>query len=139
MRSLRAGRPSLSWYAETPSDLRESLQKVVSAGARTLLASRGGPFDVETLSRTFSWLVVPQDAGGSEGEDLPQSRPAAPAVERVVPPAAVGSAPAPAVRTEEGDRDRPRRHRPRHRRPARREGGPDGGQLPGSPTRQGDA
>jgi len=127
MRGLRSGTPSLSWYAEAPSDLRQSLQKVVSAGARTLLATRGGPFDVEALSRKFTWLDVPQNAAGGEAEDLPQVKPPAPAVDRPVPPSVPGSDSTPVARVEQGDPDRPRRHRPRHRRPGRREGGPDGG------------
>jgi len=139
MRSLRAGTPSLSWYAEAPSDLQQSLQKVVSAGARALLPTRGGPFDVATLSRRFSWLEVPQDAGGGEAEDTPRAKPPVPVVERISAPAAPGPVAASAARAEQGDPDRPRRHRPRHRRPGRREGGPDGGQPPSADNnRQGD-
>ncbi|MCK9357314.1 MAG: MBL fold metallo-hydrolase [Dehalococcoidia bacterium] len=130
MRGLRARTPSLSWYAEAPSELRQSLQKVVSAGARTLLASRGGPFDVTALSRKFSWLEVPVNTGSVEAEDRPQPRVAEAGTERVVSPSASELGVAPAARPDDGDPNRPRRHRSRHRRPGRREGSPEGGPPP---------
>ncbi len=134
MRGLRTKTPSLTWYAEAPSELRQSLQKVVSAGARTLLASRGGPFDVAALSRKFSWLEVPVNSGGVEVEDQPQPRASEATAERAVSASASGPGSAPAARTEEGDPNRPRRHRPRHRRPGRREGSPEGGPPPADAT-----
>jgi len=128
MRNLRAVTPSLSWYAETPSDLRQSLQKVVSAGARTLLAARGGPFDIATLSSRFKWLEVPQEEVRGEAEDAPQTKTPVLAAERVAAPQVPGSSSMPTARPEQGESDRPRRHRSRHRRPGRREGTPEGGQ-----------
>jgi len=138
MRSLSAKTPSLSWYAETASELRQSLQKVVSAGARTLLASRGGPFEVEALARKFPWLEVPQTIVNIETEVQPQTRDPEAAIERAnlaqplrpVPGSLTSS------RTNEAEADRPRRHRPRHRRPGRRESSPDGGQPSGDSGRQ---
>lgn len=60
MRGLRAGTPSMPWFAEDVSEVRNSLQKIVSAGARTLLATHGGPFRVEDLGQRFTWLEVPE-------------------------------------------------------------------------------
>jgi glyoxylase-like metal-dependent hydrolase (beta-lactamase superfamily II) len=43
MRGLSVRTPSAPWFAENATEARESLQKVVNAGAKTLLAGHGGP------------------------------------------------------------------------------------------------
>ena len=138
MRGLSARTPSLSWYAEAPSELRQSLQKVVSAGARTLLASRGGPFEVAALAHKFPWLEVPQATASGETEEQSPARSLEPAAERTIsaPPLRPASVPSPSMRAEDADPNRPRRHRPRHRRPGRREGSPEGGQPSGDSGHQ---
>ena len=73
MRGLRARTPSSPWFAEDSSLVKESLQKVVDAGARTLLPGRGGPFQVKDLPRSFPWLELREDSdttpeGGGERE-----------------------------------------------------------------------
>ncbi len=111
MRGWRACRPSVPWFAEDASEARVSLQKLVNAGAKTLLAGHGGPFEVDELARHFPWLDVPEgDVTAEEGEE-----------ERS------GS-----VTTEarEDRGDRPRRRRPRRRRP-QGFNGPSGGQNGG--------
>ena len=103
MRGVRASTPSVPWFAENEAEARDSIQKVVNAGAKTLLAGHGGPFDVKDLAHHFSWLDVPE--GEADGEESDE--------------AGAGDA--------EGA-DRSRRRRPRHRRPRGR-----GESLPGQP------
>ena len=103
MRSLFGRSPSLPWFAENMDETRESLQKVVNAGAKTLLAGHGGPFDIKDVARAFSWLEMP------EGESNEQPRESA--------------------ETASEAADRPHRRRPRRRRPQNRNGSP-GGQSP---------
>jgi len=107
MRGLSARTPSAPWFAENAAEARESLQKVVNAGAKTLLAGHGGPFDVEDVARRFPWLVLPGSEVGEEGNGDGSDSSA------------------------EGG-DGPRRRRPRHRRPRGRNGG-FGGQPGPSP------
>ena len=112
MRGWRSSTPSVPWFAEDASEARVSLQKLVNAGAKTLLAGHGGPFDVEDLARHFSWLEVP------EGETA-----------RVEDEPTQGGA----TSTGEEERgDRQRRRRPRHRRP-QGFNGQSGGQPNGQP------
>jgi hydroxyacylglutathione hydrolase len=112
MRGLRAGTPSAPWFAEDAAEARVSLQRVVTAGARTLLAGHGGPFDVEDLARRFSWLDVPEreagDAGSEAGDAEREGKPVA------------------ATPTPPEGANRPRRRRPRHRRPQGQNGSPGG-------------
>ena len=67
MRGLRARTPSSPWFAEDSSLVKESLQKVVEAGARTLLPGRGGPFQVKDLPRSFPWLELRESSATPEG------------------------------------------------------------------------
>jgi glyoxylase-like metal-dependent hydrolase (beta-lactamase superfamily II) len=115
MRGVSAKTPSLPWYAESVAEARASLQKVVNAGARTILAGHGGPFDVKDLARHFPWLDVPE---GEAPQEERMEREPAPAREP-----APGREPAPAALDGE---DRPRRRRPRRRRPQGRNGSPGG-------------
>lgn len=71
MRGLSARTPSLPWFAEDESEARASLQKVVNAGARTMLAGHGGPFDVEQLASRFPWLDVPERERAEESAARP--------------------------------------------------------------------
>jgi hydroxyacylglutathione hydrolase len=117
MRGLSARTPSAPWFAEDEAQARDSLQKVVSAGARTLLAGHGGPFDVEEVARRFPWLEVPEGRpteGRSEDERTQEGQ----SIERAVEGDS-GSAHA-----ENGERAR--RRRPRHRRSRGRDGSPEG-------------
>ena len=110
MRGVRARTASAPWFAENASEARDSLQKVVTAGARTLLAGRGGPFKVEDLARRFSWLEVPEgEATEEEGEGETNG-------------------------TRGEGADRSRRRRPRRRRP-QGQNGPPNGQTGMSPDR----
>ncbi len=102
MRGVRARTPSMPWFAESVSEARDSLQKVVSAGARVLLAAHGGPFRVEELSARFPWLEIPEHVVG--GEDAEK---AAPGGEKAGDDVGGG---------------RSRRRRPRRRRPRGQEG-----------------
>jgi hydroxyacylglutathione hydrolase len=68
MRKLRAGSPSYPWFAEDLSQVRESLRRVVAAGATTLLPAHGKPFSVADLQKTFPWLDVEVEPGASEPE-----------------------------------------------------------------------
>jgi hydroxyacylglutathione hydrolase len=101
MRGLSARTPSTPWFAENVAETRSSLQKLVTAGARTLLAGRGGPFAVEELGRRFPWLEVPEGESGDTEEEAADS-------------------------TSAEGADRPRRRRPRRRRPQGRNGAPGG-------------
>ncbi|MBN1856489.1 MAG: MBL fold metallo-hydrolase [Dehalococcoidia bacterium] len=79
MRGLRARTPSSPWFAEDMREVKESLQKVVSAGARTLLVGHGGPFKVEELPRRCPWIQLTSESvapESEEGEERPhRSRP----------------------------------------------------------------
>jgi len=143
MGGLRASTPSYPRFAENLSEVRESLQRIVDAGATTLLAAHGGPFAVVDLPRAFPWLRVDVDSlrEREASAQKEQERAAAErkerereAAERAEQPAAAEprvsaerSAPAQngaVARTEQAsDEDRPRRSRPRRRRPPRRRGG----------------
>ncbi len=111
MRGIRARTPSMPWFAESLEDARDSLQKVVSAGAITLLAAHGGPFQVKDISRRFTWLDVPE-------RQLVPDEP-----ERVEPEAQIAEGEKP---EEPGSSGRSRRRRPRRRRPRGQEGSPGG-------------
>lgn len=131
MRGVRAGTPSMPWFAEDISEVRNSLQKVVSAGARTLLATHGGPFQVEELARRFTWLEVPE----------PRSVSAEPCAEEL-PQETFENSSSDVGRSSEGERsdapdgDRPRRRRPRRRRPrSQQDGAQSGGQPSGTQDR----
>ncbi|MFC2009093.1 MBL fold metallo-hydrolase [Chloroflexota bacterium] len=144
MGGLRRSRPSYPWFAENLTEVRESLQRVVDAGARTLLVGHGGPFNVVDLPKAFPWLKVDVEAlredparGDWNGEDgrsesnggLVRSEPGGSPV-RSEPN--VGSVRSDRPGEERGERtgttgqggeeDRPRRSRPRRRRPSRRRG-----------------
>ncbi|MBN1152159.1 MAG: MBL fold metallo-hydrolase [Dehalococcoidia bacterium] len=67
MRGLSSRMPSPPWFAENAAEARESLQKIVNAGARTILPGHGGPFDVQQLARRFPWLTVPERQTTDEG------------------------------------------------------------------------
>ena len=150
MGGLRRSSPSYPWFAENLSEVRESLQRIVDAGARTLLAGHGGPFNVADLPKTFPWLKVDMEAlarandrdeqNGANGRSEPNNgyvraegnggevRAERTGGER---PGPGGDRP---ERTETagqgGEADRPRRSRPRRRRPPRRSGpgeAPQGG------------
>jgi len=58
MQGWRGRSPSLPWFAEDMAQVRESLLRVVSAGATTLLPGHGGPFAVDDLRKAFPWLDV---------------------------------------------------------------------------------
>ncbi len=75
MRGLRAMTPSYPWYAENISEVKESLQKVVSAGARTLFVGHGGPFKVKDLQRKFPWLELRSGTVGPELGENSEDRP----------------------------------------------------------------
>jgi glyoxylase-like metal-dependent hydrolase (beta-lactamase superfamily II) len=125
MRGLRSTTPTATWYAEDAAEARDSLQKLVNAGARTLLAGHGGPFDVEDLARTFPWLEVAEGDATAEAEERVER------VERGI--GDVGRAGEGRVAgSSEAGGERPRRRRPRHRRP-QGFNGPSGGQ-PGAGT-----
>ncbi len=123
MRGVRSSTPSLPWFAEDISEVRDSLQKVVSAGARTLLAAHGGPFHVEDLARRFTWLEVP--------EGRPRRDESADADSAAEPPQQEGPEPngqKPASEGAEGaGSERPRRRRPRRRRPRGQQNGTSAG------------
>lgn len=131
MGGLRRSSPSYPWFAENLAEVRESLQRVVDEGARTLLVGHGGPFNVADLPRTFPWLNVDMEAlakamerdeqNGANGrsetdhgevraERRSEERPRSERPEKAETPA-----------QGEGE-DRPRRSRPRRRRPPRRKG-----------------
>lgn len=74
MRGFRARTPSSPWFAEDSSLVKESLQKVVDAGARTLLPGHGGPFQVKDLPRSFPWLELRESPGTPEGRDERERR-----------------------------------------------------------------
>ena len=80
MRSLRASSPSYPWFAEDLSQVRESLRRVVSSGATTLLPSHGAPYAVVDLQKVFPWLEVseqenaPPPEAGQRGPRRPRRR-----------------------------------------------------------------
>lgn len=128
MRGLRAGTPSMPWFAEDVEEVRNSLQKVVSAGARTLLATHGGPFRVEELARRFTWLEVPE---GSSRTNEPEEEDSAMVPQQSERP---NGQEASGERGEGATSDRPRRRRPRRRRPrGQQDGSSPGGQPSRSP------
>ncbi|HAM45032.1 MAG TPA: hypothetical protein DCM67_08450 [Propionibacteriaceae bacterium] len=104
MRGLRSSTPSVPWFAEDAAQARDSLQRLVNAGAKTMLAGHGGPFDVQDLARKFSWLEVAEGGAAAE-EDEREERGAGESREsRAAGPGEAGG-------------DRPHRRRPRRRRP----------------------
>ena len=121
MRGLRARTPSSPWFAEDVTEAKESLQKVVSAGARTLLVGHGGPFKVSELPRKFPWLELQSESAGPALEEREEK----PGRSRFQ---SESGGPAP-----EESEEKPRRSRPRRRRPPRREGQPGTQQNGGSP------
>lgn len=76
MRGLRMGSPSYPWFAEDLSQVRESLQRVIAAGATTLLPAHGGPFSVACLQKAFPWLESGPESppGPSESDDRSRRR-----------------------------------------------------------------
>jgi len=134
MRGLSARTPSLPWFAENESEVRESLQRVVNLGARTLLAGHGGPFDVEQLASRFPWLEVPERIKTERAPSQPvpvATASARRASESVRESGDVSQLPAAGERqqTDTGTApaegvDRPRRRRPRRRHPRRRDENP---------------
>ncbi len=74
MRGLRARTPSSPWFAEDSSLVKESLQKVVDSGARTLLPGHGGPFQVKDLPRLFPWLELRESSARPEERDEGERR-----------------------------------------------------------------
>ena len=117
MRGISARTPSTPWYAESVTEVRESLQRVVNAGAKTLLVGHGGPFQVAALKHTFPWLNVPEaettEPEAREEDSEEGSRDEA------------GS-------SEQESREHRRRRRPRHRRPQGSFGQPSGQNGQGS-------
>jgi len=129
MGGLRRSSPSYPWFAENLVEVRESLQRVVDAGARRVLVAHGGPFDVADLAKKFPWLKVDMEAlargkerdeqsganGRSEADHgevrTEPKRDERPRKEGTEKPESAGQA---------GDEDRPRRSRPRRRRSPRR-------------------
>jgi hydroxyacylglutathione hydrolase len=143
MGGLRPSHPSYPRFAENLAEVRESLQRVVDAGARTLLVGHGGPFNVIDLPGTFPWLKVDVEAlravpargelNGENGRTEPggyvRSEPNGVTVRSDLGGGAPrGDRPGGdrGERTEStgqgGEEDRPRRSRPRRRRPPRRKG-----------------
>jgi len=79
MRGLRVGSLSYPWFAEDLSLLRESLRRIVAAGATNLLPSHGAPFSVDSLLRVFPWLESGAETStapelGDRGPRRPRSR-----------------------------------------------------------------
>ncbi len=128
MRGIRARTPAMPWFAENASEARDSLQKIVSAGARTLLAAHGGPFQVEDLAHRFAWLEVPEyQAGGAAPEEEDAS------ADGADKDRSDGQRPS-GERTGAPDADRPRRRRPRRRRPrGQQDGASREGQISRNP------
>ena len=112
MRGLSARSPSMPWFAESVSEVRESLQRVVNAGAKTLLVGHGGPFQVADLTRSFPWLHVPE-AESREGEGREEE--AREEADEGQEPE--GQKPGEAGSSAQEAPERRRRRRPRHRRP----------------------
>ncbi len=76
MRGVRAGSPSYPWFAEDLSQVKESLQRIVSSGATTLLPSHGAPYAVADLRKVFPWLEVSEQASApSESSERGPRRP----------------------------------------------------------------
>jgi len=138
MGGLRRSSPSYPWFAENLSEVRESLQRVVDAGARRLLVAHGGPFDVADLPKKFPWLNVDMEAlargkerdeqNGANGRSESDHAEARAERTREERPRAEG--PTTAESTDQsGEEDRSRRSRPRRRRyPRRRPQQGEGGQ-----------
>jgi hydroxyacylglutathione hydrolase len=114
MRGLSARSPSMPWFAENVSEVRESLQRVVNEGAKTLLVGHGGPFKVADLKRSFPWLHVPEaDAREESARD-----------EQADEDENEGEAPEQSDASTQEAPERRRRRRPRRRRPQGSSGQP---------------